>query len=145
MIKNVLFDLDGTLADTAPDLANALNAVRLWRKLPKIPIDVIRPTISLGANVMIKLGFNLEVGEPGFDEIKEKFLDFYSANIAIETKLFEGMDDVLKKIENEITKDRLKIIQEKLFKIQTIKNKELENQEVEVLVENKLKDQTKFL
>ena len=50
----------------------------------------------------------------------------------------------LKKIENEITKDRLKIIQEKLFKIQTIKNKELENQEVEVLVENKLKDQTKF-
>ena len=101
MIKNVLFDLDGTLVDTAPDLANALNAVRLWRKLPKIPIDVIRPTISLGANVMIKFGFNLEVGEPGFDEIKEKFLDFYSANIAIETKLFEGMDDVLKKIENE--------------------------------------------
>ena len=100
MIKNVLFDLDGTLADTAPDLANALNAVRLWRKLPKIPIDVIRPTISLGANVMIKLGFNLEIGEPGFDEIKEKFLDFYSANIAIETKLFEGMDAVLEKFDN---------------------------------------------
>jgi len=52
-------------------------------------------------NVMIKLGFNLEVGELGFDEIKEKFLDFYSENIAIETKLFEGMEDVLKKVEDE--------------------------------------------
>ena len=101
MIKHILFDLDGTLADTALDLAYALNVVREWKELPEIPIDLIRPTVSLGANVMIKLGFNLEVDQLGFDEIKKKFLDVYAKNIARETKLFDGMADVLNRLEDE--------------------------------------------
>ena len=100
MIKNILFDLDGTLADTALDLSNALNAVRLSYKLPKLPIDTIRPTVSQGASMMIKVGFDVEVGDPKFDEIHKKFLEIYSENIAEETKLFEGMDAVLEKIDN---------------------------------------------
>ena len=100
MIKNILFDLDGTLVDTALDLANALNAVRLSYKLPKLPIDTIRPTVSQGASVMIKVGFDVEVGDPKFDEIHKKFLEIYSENIAEETKLFEGMDAVLEKFDN---------------------------------------------
>ena len=48
MINHILFDLDGTLADTADDLANALNAIRLKHDLPKLPKEIIRPTVSLG-------------------------------------------------------------------------------------------------
>jgi phosphoglycolate phosphatase len=99
MIKNILFDLDGTLANTALDLANALNAVRLSCELPELPIDIIRPTVSLGANAMIKLGFGFEEGHPEFEEIRRKFLHLYSKNIAQETHLYEGIEEVLKKIE----------------------------------------------
>ena len=74
MIKSILFDLDGTLADTAPDLSNALNAVRLSYKLPKLPIETIRPTVSQGAGVMIKVGFGIDEDDPEFDVIREKFL-----------------------------------------------------------------------
>ena len=100
MIKNILFDLDGSLVDKALDLANALNAVRLSYKLPKLPIDTISPTVSQGASVMIKVGIDVEVGDPKFDEIHKKFLEIYSENIAEETKLFEGMDAVLEKFDN---------------------------------------------
>ena len=99
MIRNILFDLDGTLLDTALDLANALNAVRLSCKLPQLPIETIRPTVSQGASMMIKVGFGVEVGDPEFDEIRKKFLKIYSENIAEETKLFEGMKEVLEKLE----------------------------------------------
>jgi phosphoglycolate phosphatase len=101
MINNVLFDLDGTLADTALDLANALNAIRLSRKLPELSIDIIRPTVSLGANVMIKLGFGLEEGHPDFEKIRKKFLNLYSENIAQETHLYEGMEEVLETLESD--------------------------------------------
>ena len=56
MIEHILFDLDGTLADTADDLANALNAIRLNHGLTSLPNQVIRPTVSLGGDAMIKLG-----------------------------------------------------------------------------------------
>jgi N-acetyl-D-muramate 6-phosphate phosphatase len=101
MINNVLFDLDGTLADTARDLANALNAVRLTRDLPELPFELIRPTVSHGGNAMIKRAFDLEMGDPGFDEIREQFLNYYLENIAEETKLFEGMEELLLSLEEE--------------------------------------------
>ncbi len=99
MIDNVLFDLDGTLADTAPDLANALNAIRLKYDLDKLPLELISPTVSLGGNAMIKLAFDLEEGESGFDEIREQFLNHYLENIAAETRLFDGMEEVLDSLE----------------------------------------------
>jgi N-acetyl-D-muramate 6-phosphate phosphatase len=100
MIDNVLFDLDGTLADTAPDLANALNAIRLKHNLEKLPLEVISPTVSLGGNAMIKLAFDLEEGDSGFDEIRDQFLNYYLEHIAEETRLYEGMEDLLRSLEN---------------------------------------------
>ena len=100
MIRNILFDLDGTLADTALDLTNAINKVRISFKLPELPIEIIRPTVSQGAKVMIKTGFGIEEEDPEFDKIRKEFLKIYSENIAEETKLFEGMEEVLEKIEN---------------------------------------------
>ncbi len=100
MIDNVLFDLDGTLADTAPDLANALNAIRLKHGYEKLPLDIISPTVSLGGNAMIKLAFDLEEGESGFDEIRDQFLNHYLENIAEETRLYEGMENILGTLEN---------------------------------------------
>ncbi|GJM05505.1 MAG: phosphoglycolate phosphatase, bacterial [marine bacterium B5-7] len=101
MIEHILFDLDGTLADTADDLANALNAIRLQHELTALPKEVIRPTVSLGGNAMIKLAFGLEEGESGFETIRDDFLNYYRANIAQETRLFDGMEELLLSLENE--------------------------------------------
>ncbi|HIF51804.1 MAG TPA: HAD family hydrolase [Thiotrichaceae bacterium] len=100
MIDNILFDLDGTLADTAPDLANALNAIRLKHGFEKLPLETISPTVSLGGNAMIKLAFDLEEGQSGFDGIRDQFLNHYLENIAEETKLYAGIEEVLQSIED---------------------------------------------
>ncbi len=99
MITTVLFDLDGTLADTAPDLANALNATMQSRNLQPLPLSTIRPTVSLGGNAMIKLAFGLEENDPGFDEIRDDFLNYYRNNIANESTLFAGIEQVLQQLE----------------------------------------------
>lgn len=99
-MRTVLFDLDGTLADTAPDLADALNMVREEHGLNPMSFDVIRPIVSHGANALIYLGFELAPGDEGFDEIREQLLDFYLDNIANKTRLFPGMEQVLDKIES---------------------------------------------
>ena len=90
MIRAVLFDLDGALADTAADLARALNAIRGKYARPALPLARIRPLVSLGGAAMLKLAFNVKEGE-----------DCYAANIARETRLFEGMERVLNDIETE--------------------------------------------
>ena len=99
MIKTVLFDLDGTLADTALDLANALNEIRTRNNLAALPLETIRPSVSLGGNAMIKLAFDLDEGDTGFDEKREDFLSHYANNVANETKLFDGIEEVLNFIE----------------------------------------------
>jgi N-acetyl-D-muramate 6-phosphate phosphatase len=101
MIETILFDLDGTLADTAPDLAGALNAIREKHHLEKLPLEVISPTVSLGGNAMIKLAFDLEEGDSGFEEIREQFLNYYQDHIAEETRLYEGMEELLNQLEKE--------------------------------------------
>lgn len=101
MIEHILFDLDGTLADTANDLANALNAIRLQHGLTALPKEVIRPTVSLGGNAMINLAFDLEEGDTGFEIIRDEFLNYYRANIAQETRLFDGMEKLLISLESE--------------------------------------------
>lgn len=64
VIKAVLFDLDGTFADTAPDLAAALNHARARRNLPPLPIEVLRPQCSHGSRGLLKTGFDIEPGIP---------------------------------------------------------------------------------
>ncbi len=99
-IKTVLFDLDGTLADTAPDLAAALNALRLSKGKPALPFDKIRPAVSHGGKALIEVGFNLPPDSDEAEALRLQLLDHYRENIAQHTQLFPGMASVLTHIEN---------------------------------------------
>jgi phosphoglycolate phosphatase len=98
-IQTVLFDLDGTLLDTAPDLANALNAVLRNNNRSPLPFDQIRPVVSHGGRALIELGFKLGPDHPDFAPLKRQLLDYYEAHIAEQTTLFPGMSEVLNSIE----------------------------------------------
>lgn len=101
-IKTVLFDLDGTLADTAPDLANALNYVLTKHNCDSLPYETIRPFVSHGGMALVTLGFGED--HPEFDTLYKELLDHYQANIAKETTLFPGMDELLLDLEqNDIS------------------------------------------
>jgi 2-phosphoglycolate phosphatase len=97
----ILFDLDGTFADTAPDLAHALNRVLEEYHCPPLPLATIRPVVSLGGTALINLAFDLDEGDPGFEERRRRFLDIYLEDIAGHTCLFPGMDQVLDYIETD--------------------------------------------
>ena len=99
MIKAVLFDLDGTFADTAPDLAAALNHTRAARQLPPLPLDVIRPQASHGSRGLLKLGFGIEPDAPDYDALRDIFLDYYERNICVHTRLFAGMAELVAALE----------------------------------------------
>lgn len=98
-IKTVLFDLDGTLADTAPDLAFALNQVLIEQGLDPLPFETIRPAVSHGGIALIRLGFELEPEHPDFAPLRQRLLEIYRANIARQTTLFPGMAELLDSIE----------------------------------------------
>jgi phosphoglycolate phosphatase len=99
----VLFDLDGTLADTAPDLARALNRVRAAQGLAPMPLEATRSYTSSGARGLLKVGFNLNPDDEGYEALKLQFLDFYAAEICVDTRLFDGMDELL----DQLDQDRL--------------------------------------
>lgn len=98
-IAAVLFDLDGTLIDTAPDFVRVLNQVRAFDNLPPLPHDVIRSQVSNGARALVKLGFDLTEGSPEFDERLHKLLDHYETGLAVESHLFPGLENCLKWLE----------------------------------------------
>ncbi|OWW19196.1 HAD family hydrolase [Noviherbaspirillum denitrificans] len=93
--RAVLFDLDGTLADTAPDLAAAMNKVRTDRGLEPTPYELLRPVASAGARGLIGASFGLKPGDEGYEELRVAFLDNYESAIAVHTVLFDGMDVLL--------------------------------------------------
>lgn len=96
--RGVLFDLDGTLLDTARDMAEALNRLRVTEGLESLPYERIRPFVSHGAPRLIRLAF----GEPDparYESLRARFLEFYSGAIAVHTRLFEGFDGVLDAVE----------------------------------------------
>jgi len=95
----VLFDLDGTLADTAPDLAYALNQTLLHYDREALPYAQIRPVVSHGGVALIRLGFGMQPDHPGFEERRRYLLDIYLQNLCRETRLFAGMDEVLAHLE----------------------------------------------
>jgi len=99
MIKAVLFDLDGTLADTAPDLGYALNRMREARDLPPLPLAATRPVTSLGARGLLNAGFGIGPGHPDYGAMREEFLQIYEENICRETRLFSGVPELLDGIE----------------------------------------------
>ncbi|HEX7043988.1 MAG TPA: phosphoglycolate phosphatase [Burkholderiales bacterium] len=94
-IRTVLFDLDGTLADTAPDLAAALNRVLLEEGRAPLPFARIRPVVSHGSTGLLRLGFGLASDDPAFAPLRARLLAHYAANLCRETRLFPGMTDVL--------------------------------------------------
>tara|TARA_Y100001935_G_C17311796_1_gene517235 strand:+ start:13586 stop:14260 length:675 start_codon:yes stop_codon:yes gene_type:complete len=95
----VLFDLDGTLADTAPDLAFALNETLKHYGKPQLSLEKIRPVVSYGGMGLIKLGFKIKPTSPDFEEKRQFLLNIYQNNLCLETKLFHGMDKVLDYLE----------------------------------------------
>ncbi len=99
MIQGVFFDLDGTLADTAPDLAAALNAALNHFGRPALAFETIRPVVSHGARAMLELAFGLRPGQDDYDVVRQYFLDHYRQHIARQTRLFEGMPELLQRIE----------------------------------------------
>jgi phosphoglycolate phosphatase len=98
-LRTVLFDLDGTLADTAPDLAYALNRVLEEQGRAPLPFDVIRPVVSHGGLALTRLGFGIGPEHPDFAARRQRLLDIYRDNIARETRLFPGMAELLDTIE----------------------------------------------
>ena len=99
MIKAVLFDFDGTLADTAPDLGHALNRQRMDRGMPSLPIDLIRTEASSGARGLLGLGFKIKPGDPNYEGMCNEFLNFYEERLCQDTILFPGGNELLDEIE----------------------------------------------
>jgi len=98
-IRTVLFDLDGTLADTAPDLTFALNCLLREQERTALPYEVIRPVVSHGATALVKLGFAIGPDEPAFSALRDRLLSLYQQHLAQETRLFQGMAELLDEIE----------------------------------------------
>ncbi len=98
-IKAVLFDLDGTLVDTAPDLGYALNLQRGLHGLPPLPFDAIRPQASHGARGLLMLGFGLRHEDSGFNPMRQEFLQLYADNLCKHSRLFDGMAEALAELE----------------------------------------------
>lgn len=99
VIKAVLFDLDGTFADTAPDLAAALNHVRSQHQLPPLPLETIRPQASHGSVGLLGLSFGITPDDPRFAGLRDDFLAHYTAHICDLTTLFTGMAELIADIE----------------------------------------------
>src|SRR5436190_19593384 len=97
--KAILFDLDGTLADTAPDLGAALNHLRVKEGLPPLTLPEFRGYASSGARGLLKVGFGLLPEDSRYESMRNAFLDFYEAHICVESRLFPGMTELLGAIE----------------------------------------------
>ncbi len=95
----VLFDLDGTFADTAPDMANALNRLLEAHGLAPKPFESIRPQVSHGGKAMIRLGFGIEPEHEQFEPLRREFLDLYQSDLNSHTRLFPGMEELLQALD----------------------------------------------
>jgi N-acetyl-D-muramate 6-phosphate phosphatase len=97
----ILFDLDGTLVDTAPDLALALNLQRQKHGLQDLPIDVIRPFASHGSKGLLSIGFGLSDEDDLFNAMRVEYLDLYDEVFTRNPVLFDGVSELLDFIESQ--------------------------------------------
>ncbi len=98
-LRAILFDLDGTLLDTAPDLADALNHVLKIENRESLPYETIRPSVSNGAAGLMRLGFGANLDTSKSEELKKQLITFYQNNICRKTTLFDGMAPLLDELE----------------------------------------------
>ncbi len=99
MIEAVLFDLDGTLVDTAPDMGAALNRLLQEENHSPLPLAQIRPYVSQGGLVLTRLGFADKVDEVEIEPLRLRFLQQYRAAVADESRLFDGFENILAELE----------------------------------------------
>ena len=93
--KLLLFDLDGTLIDSAPDLAGAANDLRQAQGLPPLPYGALRPMVGAGARGMVGVAFGVVPGDERFDALRDAFLARYAARLLQDTCIFSAMVPVL--------------------------------------------------
>jgi len=95
----VFFDLDGTLADTAPDLAGTLNRLQAEHGLVPTPFETLRPQVSHGVRGMLGTGFGLAPDAPAYPALAARFLALYTESLCVDTRLFPGMAELLDSLE----------------------------------------------
>jgi phosphoglycolate phosphatase len=95
MTDAVLFDLDGTLADTAADLGAVLNRLRSEAGHAPLPAETIRPHVSKGVRGLLGIGFALAPGDNGYADLHQRFLAYYGESLCVATRLFEGIAGLL--------------------------------------------------
>ena len=91
----ILFDFDGTLADTAPDLAAAANQQRTRRGLEPLPYETLRPVASQGARGLLRVALGLKPGDDEYEPTRLQFLEDYAASSTVHSKLFPGIEALL--------------------------------------------------
>lgn len=101
MAEAVFFDLDGTLADTAPDLASTLNRLQREHGLEPTPFERLRPQVSHGVRGMLGVGFGLAPDAAGYAPLAARFLELYADALCVETRLFEGMEALLDSLDEQ--------------------------------------------
>lgn len=97
-IRAVMFDLDGTLLDTAPDFVAVVNQLLLENEFEELPHPVIRACVSNGSKALVKLAFDIEETHEQFNSLRERLLALYTQHIAVFTKPFPGIQDLLDKL-----------------------------------------------
>lgn len=95
----VLFDLDGTLVDSAPDLAGAANDLRVAQGLAPLPYESLRPMVGTGARGMVGVAFGLAPGDEGFEPLRDAFLARYAGRLLQATRVFDAVEPVLAALE----------------------------------------------
>jgi N-acetyl-D-muramate 6-phosphate phosphatase len=98
-IRAVFFDLDGTLADTAPDLGGALNELLAERERAPMDMPTLRPYVSAGTRGMLGIGFGLKPEHEGYADLAKRFLELYAARLCVDTTLFDGIASLLDELD----------------------------------------------
>lgn len=100
-VRAVLFDLDGTLIDSAPDLGAAADKMRTDRAMPSLPLSHYRPLAGAGARGMLKLAFGMDPEHPDYEAYREEFFVNYENAMTVRTRVFEGVHELIDRLQTQ--------------------------------------------